>query len=569
MAAPPASMMSTQTKTFRWVVLIVFVVLVIPPILEVLFSGVHPGYQLFGGPDTLSYYSTLLSSSSTYTVLWSTAKYGALTSVFSTILAAYMAWLIQRRSTPLRRVMFFCLIAAFVIPAIVQTIGWTFLIIGPRAPLNVAFSDVAGWLGFHNESIPYSLFTMVFVQSMILIPALVLLLRPAFASVNLSLEEAGRIYGASRAQVMRKITVPLMMPALFSALLLGFVFAVESFEVPALIGLPGRIIVLSTEIFVRTQQEQPPDYSTAGVYATMLMVLTILALYLYSRAIRDMRHLATVGGKTTGGHAESRGWARWLTFALGVLIVLCVVAPALMVIWLSFLPSYMLPSTQAFHFLTFSTYRQVFDTPGTLSSIYTTLEIGLVAGFIVTLLSVLGAWVTVRTRGRLGRSVEQVSLLPLTIPGLVLSLAILRTYISVPVLYGTIVPLVIAFVVHFLPIGMRFNLAGMISIGKDLEEAAAVSGATTAQRLRRVVAPLMAGSVAGCFVFVVLASLQQLPIALFLTTSNLRTVPVTMFSLWEAGSINQVSALAGMVLVIILVLTIPIYRALDQRGLGV
>jgi iron(III) transport system permease protein len=569
MAAPAPSLMSPQTKTFRWVVLIVFVVLVIPPILEVLFSGVHPGYQLIAGHDTFSYYSTLLSSTSTYKVLWTTAKYGAMTAVLSTALAAYMAWLIQRRSTPLRRIMFFCLIAAFVIPAIVQTIGWTFLIIGPRAPINLALGDVAGWFGFHNVSIPYSIFTMVFIQSMILVPALVLLLRPAFASVNLSLEEAGRMYGASRAQVMRKITIPLMMPALFSALLLGFVFTVESFEVPALIGLPGRIIVLSTEIFVRTQQQQPPDYSTAGVYATMLMVLTMLALYLYSRAVRDGRHLVTVGGKTTGGHAESRGWARWITFIVGLVIVLCVVAPALMVIWLSFLPSYMLPSTEAFHALTFDTYRVVWDTPGTLSSIVTTLEIGLVAGTIVTLFSVFGAWVTVRTKGRLGRTVEQVSLLPLTIPGLVLSLAILRTYIAVPLLYGTIVPLIIAFVVHFLPIGMRFNLAGMISIGTDLEEAAAVSGASAAQRLRRVVGPLMAGSVAGCFVFVVLASLQQLPLALFLTTSNLQTVPVTMFSLWEAGSINQVSALAGMVLVIILVLTIPIYRALDQRGLGV
>jgi len=538
--------------------LLVAVALVIPPVLAIVYSGFHDGITLWEGTNTLDIYKTLLAEPITYRAAANTAVFATASALLSVTLATVLGLIIGRTDAVMRRVLFFAMIAGFATPVIMQTMGWT-LILGPSdSLLNAAIRGLFG----PNAPAPggYSMATAVFAQSVIVVPAMYFIVAPGLANMDPYLEEAASMAGARQSRILWRVTLPLAAPSLLAAALLSFVFAAEAFEVPALIALPGKIPMLSTDIFLKTQ-ETPADYSEAGAIATILMVLVAVILAFYQRVTLNSRRFAVVSGKGKATIPWNLGGWRWPVGLIGLVMATMVFLPTLTLLYTSFIRSYVPPSPAAFRTLTFEHYVNAFQHSQLLEAMWTSFLLGVTSGACVMFLTVIAGWVVVRRGKRAGRIIDQVASLPLVIPAIVLSLAVLRVYIRFPILiYGTVWILVLAFVIHYLPIGMRFTVAGMVALHPELEEAASMAGASLPRIARRVLVPLLRISLVSGFLWIGLASLQQLPLALFLGAAGTTVVPLEMWSLWQNGTLGDAAASAMVVVVAVLALVGVLYR---------
>jgi iron(III) transport system permease protein len=528
------------------VMLLIAAVLVIPPVIMLLISAlteVSPDgrSRAFGFENFIK----ILTDPITYQTLGNTLIFSVFAALLTTVLATALAWLVERTNAPLRRAVYVLMILSFAVPVFVQGMGWM-LFLGPNNGLVTSISRLI--FGPDAPTFPlYTMGSMVFIQALTLLPAIFLLIAPVVRSANPAHEEAASVSGATRSQVMRKVTLPLMLPGIGAALFLSFIIAVDAFEVPALVGTPSRIIVLSTEIYSKVRTAFP-DYEAASAFAILLMLLTIVGLAFYQRATAAAQKYATVTGKGFRATRMDLGRWRWAGAAVCLIVSLLVIAPVVMVVWASFLGTYEAPSMDALSRVSFDTYARVLQNESVTGALLNSLLLGLTCAIATVILTGAAAWFLVRRRSFASRSVDLLLTLPLVIPGIVLSLAMLRTYINVPLpIYGTQAIVLIALVVHYAPYGMRYAHAGMVSLHPELEEAALVSGASRFTVARRILVPLLLPSLFAASAFIFLATIRQLSLVLFLAGPGNQLAAPLMFRLWGQGSLTEASALAVIV----------------------
>jgi iron(III) transport system permease protein len=511
---------------------------------------------------TLRHYTETLGTSDFWTLVGNSFGYAAATAVISTVVGFALAYLVARTDTPAK---FFAQIAALVpliIPGILNTVAWALLFAPHTGALNVLLRDL------HLPAFDiYSLAGMVLVQSMHVTPVAFLMGTAAFSSMDSSLEEAALTSGAPPWRVFRTITVRLIRPAVMSAALLMFVQTISTFEVPQLIGVPGRKFVFVSKIY-NALQAFPTDYGTVGVIGVFILVVAGLGLWLSRRLSGSGAAAQTITGKGFRPTVTELGRWRWLGLAFFVLFfVVAVALPLLMLVWSSLLPGYEPPSVSALHHLTLANYRQIWHTPGLVDSVRNSLITALLAGAIVTVLSALVAYISVKTRVRGRGLLDGLATIPLAVPSVVMGVGILYWYLTAPIplhLYGTLTILVIAFVTIGLPYGLRYIVPGMAQIKDELEEAAAASGASWLRTFRRVYVPLLAPSLLAAFLYTVIVAFREISAAIFLYTQGTQVVSVTIYQQWSNGSYPIVAAL-GVVIVVFLAVIVAIVRLLTRR----
>lgn len=540
-----------------WVV-VISAFLVVPPVLGVIYSSFIEGRTLSTGVRTLENYRKVLTDPNTLSTISDTVIFALGTAVASVTLAGILAWLVERTDAPFRRWVYVATVIAFGVPTVIQGMGWI-LLLGPRN------GWVSEWmrmiLGPESGGFPlYNMWSLILIQSCVMFPAVFLLMVPAMRATDPSMEEAAAMSGANAIEVIRRITLPLVIPSVLAALLLAFILVIQSFEIPALIGTPAGVIVLSTEIYGRIRR-QFPDYGAAASFSTLLMGFAIVGLFLYQKATARAHRFATVRGKAYRPHKLPLGKWRWLGGVATLLLPLGIVSPIVVLVWNSFLPSPRGLSFAALADMNLANYRTVLESPQLLSAARNNLVLGLLTAIMIMAITVLAAWLVIRRRSRVTRTIDQLVSMPLVVPGVVLSLAVLRTFIQFPIpIYGTIWIILIAFVIHYLPYGMRFSHAGLISLHGELEEAAAMSGAPRRVMMRRIVFPLMGSTLLAGGVFIFLATIRQLSVVLFLAGPGSEVVAMSMFSLWTVGNVNDVAAFATLVVAVVVVLAFILYR---------
>jgi iron(III) transport system permease protein len=276
----------SRVEPETWVLILVSVVtayLVLPPLYSVIQTSLFTT-KLTGELDefTFSYYQDMFRELQVLGPFLNTVYFSVGSAVLATLLGGLVAWIVTRTDSPLRALGYFTAFASFGTPFILYTIGWL-LILGKAGPVN---SWLRLWLDQSGPVVNvYSMWGMVFVEALLWSPFVFLLLAASFRSMDPSLEEASAVCGARVWQTLRRISLRLMLPAFFSVLLLIFIRAFESFEIPALVGLPGDIRVLTTSILLDAQR-MPPTYGRAGAFAVLLMVVVACTLYFYFRMTR-------------------------------------------------------------------------------------------------------------------------------------------------------------------------------------------------------------------------------------------------------------------------------------------
>lgn len=545
------------------VVSLVTAFLVLPPLYSVIQTSLFTT-KLTGEIDqfTLQYYQNLISELRVLGPFLNTFYFSIGSALLATALGGTIAWIVTRTDTPLRALGYFTAFASFGTPFILYTIGWL-LLLGKAGPVNFWLKTLLG------QSQPvinvYSLAGMILIESLLWSPFVFLMLAAAFRSMDPSLEEASAVCGARLWQTLRRVSLRLMLPAFFSVLLLIFIRSFESFEIPALVGLPGDVRVLTTSIYIDAQR-LPPQYGSAGAFSVLLMLVVAGTLYLYFRVTREGDRFQTVTGKGYRPTLIRLGRWRYLA-ALGLIVYAFVllVLPFLIILWASFLPFYMQPSIEGLGRFTLKNYVAALHFPKIIDSIKNSIVLGIGSASVVMVLTLLASWLLVRTKMRGRWLLDLMTTLPLLFPGIVMGLAILRFYLFVPIpVYGTLWILLIAFVTRYIPYGIRYTHSGLLQLHKELEEAAYAAGASWSSCMRRIILPLMTPSFLGGWVFIFLLSAKELSMSVLLVSPQTPVVSVAIFELWENAQVGELAAF-GVLWTVVLVSIAVVYYLFARR----
>jgi iron(III) transport system permease protein len=496
---------------------------------------------------TLDNYLAAYAGAETLRLLFNSVQFAVGASVLAFVIGAFFAWVNERTNTPFKALFFALSVIPLIIPGILFTVSWILLASPKIGIINTALQGAFGTdLVFVNV---YSMAGMIWVDGLHYSPMAFLLMTAAFRSMDPALEESALMSGASVPQIAWRITTKLAWPAVLASLIILFVRSIESFEVPALLGLPVGIEVYTSAIY-QAIHRYPSQIGLAAAYAITLLAICSLGIYFQSRLSSHDNRFSTVTGKGYRPRVMDLGRWRYLTAALFILYFFVVVAlPFLVLLWSSLQKYYTAPSLEALNNLTLNSYRTVLDMPAFGTAVWNSVLLSLGSATVIMLLTSVLAWIVVRTRLPGRWLIDNLASLPLVFPGLVLGLSIMICYLYVPIgVYGTVWIMLIAYVTRFLPYGMRYASTSMLQIHKELEESAAMSGASWGMTFRRIILPLLKPGLIAGWIYIVIVSIRELSSSILLYSPGSEVVSIMIWELWQNGQYVELSALGVMLI---------------------
>ncbi|WP_018992947.1 ABC transporter permease [Aromatoleum toluclasticum] len=504
---------------------------------------------------TLGNYGTAYTSVETLRLFLTSLKFSLGTAVFAFITGTTLAWMNERTNTPFKNLFFALSIIPLIIPGILFTVAWILLASPKIGLLNLALQS---W--FQTDYVffnVYSIWGMIWVEGLHYSPMAFLIMTAAFRSMDPSLEESALMSGASVFQVAWHVTLKLAWPAIFATLLILFIRAIESFEVPALIGLPVGIHVFTSSIYQAIHQ-YPSNVGLASAYAVTLLLITTVAVYFQSRLSGKGSKYSTMTGKGFRPRPMDLGKWRYLTAGMFILYFAMIVAlPFLVLLWSSFQKFYSVPSVDALKTLTFDAYRFVLGYPTLIDSVWNSVVLAFASATLIMLLTSVICWIVVKTKIPGRWLLDNLASLPMVFPGLVLGLAVMVFYLNADIgIYGTLWIMLLAYVTRFMPYGLRYCTTSMMQIHKELEESASMSGASWATNFRRIILPLLKPGLLAGWIYIVIVSIRELSTSILLYSPGTEVVSIVVWELWENGQYVELSALGVMFIVALFALVL-------------
>jgi iron(III) transport system permease protein len=480
-------------------------------------------------------------------------------SAVSLVIGSVLAYLIVRTDVPGKPLMFAASLVPLIIPGILHTIAWTFILDPYNGIGNQwVIKPITGGHPFNLYSIP----GMILVEGLHLAPLVFLLMVAALRSMDPSLEESAIMSGASLPTVFRRITLPLVKPAIYAATLIMVVRGLESFEVPALIGLRNHIWVYTSRIW-QALNDAVPHYGQAGAYAMTLLVLTSIGVLFQSHLSKRGRSYQTITGKGFRPHPVRLGvWRIPATCFVCLYFLLSVVLPMLVLFYASTQAFYSPPTRRTLSHMGFANYTATWHDPTFRHALLNSVYVGVGAATAVMALAAVASWVVVRTRLPGRWLVDNLAFVPLAIPGLVLGVALLFVYLRtswLPV-YGTLWIIFIAYMTRYVPYGMRYSSTSMFQIGRELEESAQMSGAGWWHTFRRIILPLLAPGLIAGWIYIVIVSFRELGASVLLYSPGKEVLSIVIWEQWRDGLQTQVAALGVMLIGALIVLVAVAYK---------
>jgi iron(III) transport system permease protein len=516
-----------------------------------------------GVPWTLQNYKTVFASKDTYSVMGNTLVFAIGATGIALVISIGLAWLVERTDLPGRRVIFVLVIAAIGVPTIITGISWVLLLNPTNGLVNLAFDKV-----MPGNGSPFDVFTMpglIFVQSLTLVPVTFLLITAAFKTMDAAVEEAGLASGASRWTVMRKITLPMLAPALLGAVIYQFVNVVASFDLPLIIGLRGHIPLLSTLIFSKASPNAGiPDYGLTSAYSMFLLLMAFIPILLYTRLLARAERFATISGKGYHPHrvALSRRAKVGSLLLVAIYMLLSLGLPLFIMLWTSFQSYYAVPSSDSLHSMTFDAYHRIFTNPSISRVWVNTFVMGFGTALLAMAVGLLTAWVLVRTRSRFRIVLELLAFLPQALPGVIIGVSVLLLYLLLPLhIYGTIFIIIVGLTTQFVALSTRIMTSGIVQIDRQLEEAGEASGATRVTVLQRIILPLVRPAFLNGFLLIFLSSIQHLTVPLLLYTPDTVVLSTVIWNQWDHGDTGTTAAFG----VVLMCVTITMSLVLRRR----
>jgi iron(III) transport system permease protein len=497
----------------------------------------------------LGNWSEVLQRPRVWEATWNTVNLALVRQVLAMIIGVWLAWLIARTDLPLGRGFeFACWVAVF-LPTLTITLGWIMIF----SPTTGLFNELIKPLGLGPVDI-YSWWGIVWVSLFAgSLPIKVMLLTPAFRNLDAALEEASTTVGGSTLRTFRHIIIPIMAPAILVAFIFSMIRSLESFEIELILGLPAGIDVLGTLIY-RYANSAPPDFSSASVIGALMLAM-LIPLVIWQQRYTAGRTYTTVTGRMSARRRSLGRW-KWPIFAIvSFIVLLMTVFPVVMVFLGTFMRRFGrfgIPEPWTLeNWETVLGSRQLGD--GLFNTIVLAVSTAIVAIFIFTIL----AYVIVNTRLR-GRGVLDFFVwLPSMLPGVVVGLAYVILFLTVPFLrplYGTVAILVIVTSLATITLSTQMVKSNLRQLGQELEEGSRSAGATWAYTARRIVFPLLAPTIAVVSILAFSSAARATGNVALLSTPTNRPLSVYQLNLMA----EQRMETASVVGVIILTITVGV-----------
>ena len=515
---------------------------------------------------TLKNYQAAYASEYTYSTFKNSLIFASGSAALTFIFGTLLAWLTERTNTPLRAIFVPVAVVPLILPGVLESIAWIFLLSPKFGYLNVWLRDLFGL-----QSMPFNVFSlpgMIWVHSVGQVPLAFLMMVAAFKSMDPSLEASAMMSGANTWQTFRRVTLRLLMPTTGSVLLILFVRTLESFETPALIGIPARIYVYTSEIFLAFN-EYPPDYGRGGALAVGLLVLSAIGVWLYTRATKEGKKFQTVTGKAFRPRQFDLGPWRWVGFGfLTTYFLIVVLLPFLVLFWASFLPFFAAPSWDAVQKLSLDNYRYLNGFRPFWGAMKNSIILSTLTATVAMMLTSLVAWIVYKSRLPGSWVLDFLAFVPITIPGIVMGMALILLYVAFPIpIYGTIWVLLIAYVTRFIPYGMRAASGSILQIHSELEEAAAASGASWWETFRRVTLPLLRPGLVAGWIYICIVSFREFSTSVLLATGESRVLSILLFTMFEQGQVTVVAAIGVLMIATLLSVVALFYKLTGRIGI--
>jgi iron(III) transport system permease protein len=548
------------------VMIVVLGALVLPPLFVLIRLSLTVTDASGNAAWSLANYGALFSDKRFFESALNSVTFAALSTALPLIVGGATAWFAARTNAPLRWLAHFTTILSMGTPYILYVMGWTFLF-GRIGPVNQIWQALTG----SAEPLVnvYSMAGMVFIEGFLWSPLVFLMLFASFKTANVEMEEAARVHGASTVDILRRISLPLVRPAIIAMALFIFIRNIESFDVPVLVGMPGHIPLMTTDIFFSISNV-PPDLGHASSFAVVLLFVVIALMVWYGRISRSAEKFASITGKNFKPRPFDLEGKRWIGTAIFLLYcAIVLVLPLAALMWMSLVPFIRPMSFAAMKFFTLSHYTKILGDAGYVELAQNTLMAGAGAATLAMALAAVAGWLAARRRPG-GMLVDQLTSVPLVFPGVVLGFALMEVALQLPVpLYGTVALLALALTVRYLPYGMRYAYTGVLQIHRELEEASQVNGASNTQTLRKVVMPLLAPAMASGWLFVFLLATRELALPLILSGPRSQIIPVALYDLSANGQTSELAAFGLVWTLAMMVCACLLFALLNRRSSGV
>ena len=555
-ASNPYRLLSVRGRGIAFVALIyaVLAITVVYPLLAVLIQSFSESSNL-----TIAKIHEVFTAPNIVEAVFNTLIISVLTVIFAGTVGITLAWLIARSNMPFRRVFDPLNMIPFYLSSVVGALSWQ-IVAAPRAGiLNELLKPIFDGPIFDI----YSVGGIALVLGLFYSPYVYLFTLGSLQSMDASLEDAARMSGASKFMTAIRITLPLSAPAILSSCILVFVTAAGIFGVPLVLGVPGSINTLSTLIYTAIN-EYPADFAKAAILSSALFLFTAVFTVAQILLLRG-RRFTTVTGKGYRPRRVDLGRWRWAGVAVNSIYLLFVIGPFIALLLVSFQDAW----TGGFDLsrFTLANYKKVIFVDaiahrGLINSVF----ISTIGATLAVLVCMSLALAIHRTRlpGREG--LASLAMLPVTVPGIVLGLGFLIALVSTP-LYGTIWIIMIAYIVHYLPTGLRNGESLVLSVSRELDESARMSGASWWRAMARIVVPLVAPGMMSMWLLLFVTYIREVSSSMMLFTFGTETISIALIQIMEYEPYG-VSGAFGVLQTVLVLVCVAFIRQISNPRQG-
>ena len=543
----PRPVWATPVFAVHVAVILFLCVLIVYPAAILIDQSVRAG----DGSLSLTWYIAAYSNPRSYEAILNTLIIASGTAAIAVVAGTFLAWAVVRTDMPGRRLVELASVIPFISTPLVGALAWILLASPQTGLVNQAWRFLGGQFFDVQSALvnAYSLTAIVFIEALYETPLVFLLVSGALRSMNPALEEASLSVGAGVFRTTWKVTLPLMLPAILAGGLLVFILAAEQFAVPAVLGTPAKIRVLTTSIW-EAQSVYPPRDGLAAALSVTLLVIALGGLWLHKRLL-GMRSFTTVGGKGTPPRRIALGRWRGAVLAVCLLYLVCAVLLPIVTIFLSSIRTLWTADFRWSQFTLANYYRVLFDYPAAQRAIVNSLFIASVGATVTILFCAFIAVLSQRIRLPGSRLLDMLTMIPMGFPGIVLAVGLLHAWIMPPiVLYGTIWILFVAYMTRYLPVGVRSVSATLRQIHPELEESSLACGANWFTTFRRITLPLLKPGIAAGWALLFVAFTRELSASILLYSPRLEVLSVVIYDMYGEGNFRLLSALTMLQIVI-------------------
>jgi iron(III) transport system permease protein len=550
----------------QWLTWAVVVALVLGPFLPLLYASFRdrPLYEA-GGVLTADPYRQLFSDSEFWHAAANTLQYAALSTVMAVTAGAAVAILVARTDLPGRRIFGRLTLLPLLLPSLGVVLGWI-VVWGPGGYLTNLFDQRLHIGSLAIDTIP----GMALIEAARLLPVAFMTCEASLSRADSSLEDAARSSGASPLRVLRKVTIPMLRPALLNAGTLIFTLSIASLGIPLLLGTPRNIKFLSTYLYLTWTNAANPDPGSVSAGAMLLLVVATGLLLLRNRMLgAEARYVSVAGRAGRTALLSLRRW-RWpLAAAVALYLLFSTLIPVLGLAVMSFVVV-LTPLIAPWHLLTWDHWRML-GQGEFLRSIEHSAELAVIGALLTTAVVALATLVAHRSRFPLRKTLPVVMLYPRAIPGLIIGIGFFWTFLVTggigDFFRGSIWGIMLAFCIRNLPFAYVVMYPTLARIGEELDRAGRSVGASWWRTCRTIVLPLLRPALFASFILMFVEILNDYDPALFLVKPGTEVIGTTMLSSFIQGTVGPVAALA-MVQVAVTVVVLAIGARLFKIGVA-